>query len=96
MEEALWSQVAERYAGSKNINQLIMEHIPSKTAKQISGKRRLLMKVPSKKVQQILEGGEEGKVELPQDTDLPKDGQLKRHYYDTIKKRLVAYSFASC
>ena len=41
-EEELLIKLMEQFKGSWNINKLIAEHIPSKTTKQISDKRRLL------------------------------------------------------
>lgn len=57
-EEVLLVQLVERFAGSRNINQLIAEQIPSKMAKQISDKRRLLARGPSA----LVKSGPEGRV----------------------------------
>lgn len=96
-EEALLSQLVVKYGGNKNINKLIVEHIPSKTAKQISDKRCLLVKCPSNVVPSEIEGDPNvGREEPPQSVDLPKKGQLKLHYCDTIRKWLSAGRFANC
>lgn len=96
-EEALLSQLVMKYTGNRNINKLIAEHIPSKTAKQISDKRRLLMKGPSNVVQSEIEGESNiGRKELPQVTELPREGQLKLHYCDVIRKGLSACRFTKC
>lgn len=46
-EEQLLIQLEVQFAGNRNINKLIADHIPSKTPKQISDKRRLLHKEPA-------------------------------------------------
>ncbi|KAF1436102.1 hypothetical protein FQV07_0002220, partial [Pygoscelis papua] len=43
-EVELLRKLDKRYEGSKNISKLIVEHILSKTNKQVSGKRRGLCK----------------------------------------------------
>ena len=48
-EVELLQRLDKQCEGSKNINKLIAEHIPSKTAKQISDKRRGLHKSPVKR-----------------------------------------------
>lgn len=54
-KEALLRQLVVKYDGNRNINKLIAEHIPSKTAKQISDRKHLVMKDPSKTVQPDIE-----------------------------------------
>lgn len=86
-----------KYTGNKNINKLIVEHIASKTAKQVTDKRGLLVKCPSNVVPSEIEGDPNvGREEPPQSVDLPKEGQSKLHYSDTIRKRLSARRFANC
>lgn len=46
-EEQLLIELELLFEGNKNINKQIADHIPSKTAKQISDKRRLLHKGPA-------------------------------------------------
>lgn len=46
-EEKLLIQLEVQFGGNKTINKLIAAHIPSKTPKQISDKRRLLHKGPA-------------------------------------------------
>ena len=48
-EVELLRKLDKQYEGQKNINKLIAEHIPTKTTKQISDKRRDLHKSPVKK-----------------------------------------------
>lgn len=96
-EEALLSQSVVKYAGNRNINKLIAEHIPSKTMKQTSDKRRLLVKCPSDVVPSEIESDPNvGREEPPQSVDFPKEGQLKLHYCYTIRKWLSARRFANC
>lgn len=91
------SQVVEMYAGNKNINKLIAEHIPSKMAKQISDKRRLLMKSPAAVVPSGIEGElHMGEEEPSQSIALPQEGQLKLQYWDDIWKGLSACRFPKC
>ncbi|KAF1651086.1 hypothetical protein FQA23_0012500, partial [Aptenodytes patagonicus] len=48
-EVELLRKLDKQYEGSKNINKLIVEHILSKTAKQVSDKRRGLLQSPVKR-----------------------------------------------
>lgn len=87
------AQLVERFAGSRNINQLIVEHIPSKTAKQISDKWCLLGRGPLKEVSSRPEGGV-GKENHSKSARSPKERQLKLQYYDAIKTGLSVGRFA--
>lgn len=42
-EEDFLVQLMQKYEGNKNINKLIADHFPSKTAKQVSDKKCLIL-----------------------------------------------------
>lgn len=85
-------QLVERFSGNRNINQLIAEHLPSKTAKQISDKLRLLARGPFAKDQAEPESGV---VQGPGSAQLPKEGQLRLQYHKVIEAGLSADRFTT-
>lgn len=94
-EEALLSQL--KYAGNRNINKLIVEHIPPKMAKKINDKRHLLMKGPpmwfnlKSKVTLMLR-----EKSSTRSLNCRERAQLKLHYCDVTRKGLLACRFAKC
>uniref|UniRef100_A0A8C5JJ73 Reverse transcriptase n=1 Tax=Junco hyemalis TaxID=40217 RepID=A0A8C5JJ73_JUNHY len=91
-EEALLMQLVEKYNGKRNINQLIAEHIPTKTAKQISDKRRILAKHLVVRDQEDPAGDVETE-HLSEPVHSPKEGHLKQHYRNLIKTGLSVGKF---
>ncbi|XP_005062805.1 PREDICTED: uncharacterized protein LOC101821172, partial [Ficedula albicollis] len=93
-EEALLSQLMIEYAGRRNINQLIMERIPSKTLKQISDKRRLLVQTSKEKisppeVEQVVEDSPPV-IMGPRIADPPRKGFIRQRYQDYMGRMLAS------
>ncbi|GAB0186306.1 mitochondrial enolase superfamily member 1 [Grus japonensis] len=85
-EVELLQKVDKQFEGSKNINKLITEHIPSKTTKQISDKRRGLHKSPVKKRDKDLEWKQHLEKESEQLVGMGtrEEGGLRSHYRRVI------------
>uniref|UniRef100_A0A8C0TZ11 Reverse transcriptase n=1 Tax=Cyanistes caeruleus TaxID=156563 RepID=A0A8C0TZ11_CYACU len=96
-EENLLIQLIKQYEGNRNINKLIAEHIPSKTSKQISDKRRCLVsKQPAPFGLQLRGKTERQPQEKSQKPPQRKEttvNQLKKHYEEIVPSKISDGTF---